>query len=45
MAICKGVVLVVEEHPLLRMGVREVLTEAGFEALEASSATRSDPDA
>jgi two-component system, response regulator PdtaR len=38
MAICKGVVLVVEDHPLVRMAVLEVLIEAGFEALEASSA-------
>jgi CheY-like chemotaxis protein len=38
MAICKGVVLVVEDHPLVRMGVLEVMIEAGFEALEASSA-------
>jgi CheY-like chemotaxis protein len=52
MAICKGVVLVVEDHPLVRMGVLEVVIEAGFEALEASSAveairmleTRSDID-
>jgi CheY-like chemotaxis protein len=35
---CKGVVLVVEDHPLVRMGVLEVVLEAGFEALEASSA-------
>jgi two-component system, response regulator PdtaR len=38
MTICKGVVLVVEDHPLVRMGVLEVLVEAGFEALEASTA-------
>ena len=38
MAICKRVVLVVEDHPLVRMGVLEVLVEAGFEALEAGSA-------
>jgi CheY-like chemotaxis protein len=38
MTICKGVVLVVEDHPLVRMGVSEVLIEAGFEALGASSA-------
>ena len=38
MAICSGVVLVVEDHPLVRMGVLQVLIEAGFEALEASSA-------
>jgi two-component system, response regulator PdtaR len=36
--ICKAVVLVVEDHPLVRMGVLEVVLEAGFEALEASSA-------
>jgi CheY-like chemotaxis protein len=35
---CKGVVLVVEDHPLVRMGVLEVVLEAGFEALEAGSA-------
>ena len=45
MAICKGVVLVVEDHPLVRMAVLEVMIEAGFEALEASSASRSHPDA
>jgi CheY-like chemotaxis protein len=38
MAICKGVVLVVEDHPLVRIGVLEVVMDAGFEALEASSA-------
>jgi CheY-like chemotaxis protein len=38
MAICKGVVLVVEDHPLVRKGVLEVLIERGFEALEASRA-------
>jgi CheY-like chemotaxis protein len=38
MALCNGVVLVVEDHPLVRMAVLAVLTEAGFEALEASSA-------
>jgi two-component system, response regulator PdtaR len=38
MAICKSVVLVVEDHPLVRMGVLEVMIEAGFEALEAGSA-------
>jgi two-component system, response regulator PdtaR len=38
MAGCEGVVLVVEDHPLVRMGVLEVMIEAGFEALEASSA-------
>ena len=38
MTICKGVVLVVEDHPLVRISVLEVLVEAGFEALEASSA-------
>jgi two-component system, response regulator PdtaR len=39
MAICNGVVLVVEEHPLVRMAVLEVLTAAGFEALEADSSS------
>jgi two-component system, response regulator PdtaR len=34
---CEGVVLVVEDHPLTRMGVLEVIIEAGFETLEASS--------
>jgi CheY-like chemotaxis protein len=38
MARCEGVVLVVEDHPLVRMGVLEVIGEAGFETLEASSA-------
>jgi two-component system, response regulator PdtaR len=38
MARCEGVVLVVEDHPLVRMGVLEVTIEAGFETLEASSA-------
>jgi CheY-like chemotaxis protein len=38
MALCNGVVLVVEDHPLVRMAVLAVLVEAGFEALEASSA-------
>ena len=38
MARCEGVVLVVEDHPLVRMGVLEVIIEAGFETLEASSA-------
>jgi len=37
MAICNGVVLVVEDHPLVRMAVMEVLSEAGFEVLEADS--------
>jgi CheY-like chemotaxis protein len=35
---CKGVVVVVEDHPLVRMSVLEFLTEAGFEAVEARSA-------
>ena len=30
--------MVVEDHPLVRMGVLEVIIEAGFETLEASSA-------
>jgi CheY-like chemotaxis protein len=38
MTICNGVVLVVEDHPLVRMAVLEVLTDAGFEALEACGA-------
>jgi two-component system, response regulator PdtaR len=38
MARCEGVVLVVEDHPLVRVGVLEVIIEAGFETLEASSA-------
>ena len=38
MAICKRVVLVVEDHPLVRLGVVEVMIEAGFEALATSSA-------
>jgi CheY-like chemotaxis protein len=32
-----AVVLVVEDHPLVRMAVLEVMTEAGIEALDASS--------
>jgi CheY-like chemotaxis protein len=39
MAVCGGVILVVEDHPLVRMAVLEVVTEAGFETLEASSAS------
>ena len=31
-------VLVVEDHPLVRGGLLEVIVEAGFETLEASSA-------
>jgi two-component system, response regulator PdtaR len=38
MPVCGGVVLVVEDHPLVRMAVLEVMTEAGFEALDASNA-------
>jgi two-component system, response regulator PdtaR len=38
MARCEGVVLVVEDHPLVRIGVLEVIIEAGFETLEASNA-------
>jgi CheY-like chemotaxis protein len=37
MAICNGVILVVEDHPLVRMAVQEVLSEAGIEHLEAST--------
>jgi two-component system, response regulator PdtaR len=39
MVVCRGVVLVVEDHPLVRMAVLEVMIEAGFEALDASSAS------
>jgi hypothetical protein len=39
MVVCGGVVLVVEDHPLVRMAVLEVMIEAGFEALDASSAS------
>ena len=39
MGVCRGVVLVVEDHPLVRMALLEVMIEAGFEALHASSAT------
>ena len=38
MALCKGVVLVVEDHPLVRMAVLQVMIEAGFEPLEAGDA-------
>jgi two-component system, response regulator PdtaR len=38
MSICKSVVLVVEDHPLVRMAVLEVVIAAGFEALEAANA-------
>jgi two-component system, response regulator PdtaR len=38
MAICNGVVLVVEDHPLVLMAVQEVLSEAGIEHLEAGTA-------
>jgi CheY-like chemotaxis protein len=38
MARSEGVVLVVEDHPLVRMSVLEVIVEAGFETIEASSA-------
>ena len=31
--------MVVEDHPLVRMAVLEVMIEAGFEALDASSAS------
>ena len=37
MARSEGVVLVVEDHPLVRMSVLEVIVEAGFETIEASS--------
>ncbi len=39
MALRNGVVLVVEDHLLVRMAFLAVLTAAGFEALEASNAT------
>jgi acyl-lipid omega-6 desaturase (Delta-12 desaturase) len=35
---CKGVVLVVEDHPLVRMDIADAITEQGFEALEAGNA-------
>jgi CheY-like chemotaxis protein len=38
MAVCGGVVLVVEDHPLVRQLILEVLIEAGFDAVEASDA-------
>jgi CheY-like chemotaxis protein len=38
MAICNDVVLVVEDHPLVRMAVLDVLIEVGFRAAGASSA-------
>ena len=37
MARCEGVVLVVEDHPLVRMGVLEVIIEAGFELLRRAA--------
>jgi two-component system, response regulator PdtaR len=39
MPVYGGVVLVVEDHPLVRMAVLEVMAEAGFEALDATSAS------
>jgi two-component system, response regulator PdtaR len=39
MAVCTGVVFVVEDHPLVRMALLEVMIEAGFEALHAGGAT------
>jgi CheY-like chemotaxis protein len=36
MPVCRGAVLVVEDHPLVRMAVVEVMIEAGFEVLDAS---------
>jgi CheY-like chemotaxis protein len=39
MAVCRGVVLVVEDHPLVRMALLEAMIEAGFEALDARGAT------
>jgi CheY-like chemotaxis protein len=38
MKIREGAVLVVEDHPIVRRGVLEVLIEEGFEALESGSA-------
>ena len=34
----KAVVMVVEDNPLIRMGAVDLVTSAGFEALEASNA-------
>jgi CheY-like chemotaxis protein len=34
----KAVVLVVEDHPIIRMGALDLVVAAGFEAVEASSA-------
>ncbi len=38
MALCNGVVLVVEDHPLVRMAILQVMIETNFEPLEASNA-------
>ena len=45
MAVCGGVVLVVEDHPLVRTVLLEVMIEAGLEALDAWRRYGSDPDA
>jgi|SRR5450631_2613210 two-component system, response regulator PdtaR len=34
----KPVVLVIEDEPIIRMGARDFIIDAGFEALEAASA-------
>jgi CheY-like chemotaxis protein len=39
MLVSRGNVLVVEDHPLVRMALLEVVIEAGFEAFDAGSAT------
>jgi two-component system, response regulator PdtaR len=39
MAVCRGVVLVVEDHPLVRTALLEGMIEAGFHALGARGAT------
>ena len=36
--LCRPVVLVVEDEPLLRMNAADMVEEAGFEALEAANA-------
>lgn len=38
MSLRKNIVLVVEDHPLIRAGARDFLEGAGFEVIEASSA-------
>jgi CheY-like chemotaxis protein len=39
MAVCRAAVLVVEDHPLVRASLLEVMVEAGFEALDARGAS------